>query len=214
MTKVGISILSSDFMNLENELTSIEKSGVDYIHIDIMDGHFVPNLTFGPDMVAQIKKTTSLPLDVHLMMTNPEDYIEQFAIVGASIITVHYEACNQLEEVLELIRRHGCKPGLAIKPTTDAKVIKKYLDKVSLVLQMTVEPGFGGQAFIEDTLENIQVLNKIRDEMNYKYDIEVDGGINAGTGRICVETGVDVLIVGSFYINASNRIKVVQELKR
>ncbi|WP_192983876.1 ribulose-phosphate 3-epimerase [Marinilactibacillus psychrotolerans] len=213
MTEIGISILSSDLLNLEKEIKSIEKSKADYIHIDIMDGHFVPNLTFGPDIVAQVKRMTKIPLDVHLMIDNPARYIETFASVGADILTVHYEACNQLDEVLSLIRRHGCKPGLAIKPTTSVESIKKYLDKVSLVLQMTVEPGFGGQAFIEATLENLQMLDLHRTHHHLSYMIEVDGGINKVTGKKCVNAGADVLAVGSYYINALNREKIIQELK-
>lgn len=214
MTKIGISILSSDLLNLEKEIKSIEQSNVDYIHIDVMDGHFVPNLTFGPDIVAQIKRVTNIPLDVHLMINHPEKYIETFASVGADILTVHYEACDQLDEVLSLIRRHGCKPGLAIKPTTNIESIKKYLDKVSLVLQMTVEPGFGGQTFIEDTLENLQVLDQYRSNHHLSYMIEVDGGINNITGKVCVNAGTDILAVGSYYINALNREKAIQELKK
>lgn len=214
MTKISVSILSTDLLNLEKEIRSIEESKADYIHVDVMDGHFVPNLTFGPDIVRQINQVSVIPQDVHLMISHPENYIERFASAGASIITVHYETCARLTDVLDLITRHGCKAGLAINPTTDVDSIVGYLDKVSLVLQMTVEPGFGGQAFIEETLDNITKLNQIRDEKDYKYVIEVDGGINKETGNHCINAGVDILVIGSYFINAFNRYNVISEFKQ
>lgn len=214
MTKIGVSILSSDLMNLEKEIRSIEESKADYIHVDVMDGHFVPNLTFGPDIVRQINQISVIPQDVHLMMSNPEKYIERFASVGASIITVHYETCTRLNEVLDLITRHGCKAGLAINPTTNVDSIVDHLDKISLVLQMTVEPGFGGQSFIEETLDNITTLNHIRKDNGYNYLIEVDGGINKDTGYKCIDSGVDILVIGSHFIQSPNRYNVISELKQ
>jgi ribulose-phosphate 3-epimerase len=214
MTEIAISILSSDFLQLKKEIRSIESSGANWIHIDVMDGHFVPNLTFGPDVVNQISQGTSLPLDVHLMMTEPQKYVERFAASRAEIISVHYEACKEnLEEVLHLIRRHGCKPGVVINPTTNVQVLEPYLDDLFLVLQMTVEPGFGGQSFIEDTLENIRWLRDMRHQHRYNYKIEVDGGINMKTAEKCIHSGVDMLVIGSYFIHSSNREETIKELK-
>lgn len=213
MTEIGISILSSDFLNLGKELATIEEAGAGWIHIDVMDGHFVPNVTFGPDVVEQVGKVSTLPLDVHLMMKEPENYIERFASAGAKVISVHYEACKEeLPKVLQLIRRHGCQPGVVINPTTDAQILAPYLEDVYLVLQMTVEPGFGGQSFIEDTLLNIRKLRDLRDQHTYSFKIEVDGGINLETAKQCVEEGTDILVVGSYFINALDKEQVIKQL--
>ncbi|MER2002229.1 MAG: ribulose-phosphate 3-epimerase [Carnobacterium inhibens] len=212
MTVIATSILSADYMKLGAELESIEEAGVDYLHLDVMDGHFVPNITFGPEMVAQMNKQTQLPLDVHLMIENPEKTIFQYAKSGASIISVHYEACEDVEKVINLIKKNGCKAGIVINPDTPAEKIKEFLADVSLVLQMTVTPGFGGQKFIDTTLKNIKKLTQWREEKGYDFLIEVDGGINKKTAAICIENGVDVLVVGSYFIDAPNRRKLVKEL--
>lgn len=214
MTKVGVSILSADYMNFTTELKSINQSGAEYLHLDIMDGHFVPNMTFGPEMVRQMSRECSLPLDVHLMIEKPERFIKEFAEAGAEIITVHYEAClDNLDEVLSSIKEHGCKPGIAINPDTSAEKIKKYISEIDLILQMTVFPGFGGQKFIESTLDNIKQLSKWREEENLSYMIEVDGGINFSTAADCVNSGVDLLVAGSFFIDSDNKNELVKELQ-
>lgn len=214
MTLIATSILSADYMNFAKELQSIEEATVDYLHIDVMDGHFVPNITFGPEMVAQMYKYTSLPLDVHLMIADPEKYIKEFAEAGSKIISVHYEACGaDLGKVIKLIKSYGCEAGIVINPDTSAEKIKDYLKDVSLVLQMTVKPGFGGQKFIESTLANIRQLARWRNEYNHHFVIEVDGGINSETAVKCVDAGVDVLVAGSFFIDSPDRKALVKELK-
>lgn len=214
MIKTAISILSADYMKFGEEIKSIEESGADYLHIDVMDGHFVPNITFGSGMVSQMHKHTSLPIDVHLMMTDPGEYIKDFANAGSQLISVHYEACgDKLGEVIELIKENGCEAGIVINPDTTAEKIKKYLNRVSFVLQMTVKPGFGGQKFIKETLDNIRLLNQWREEEKYKFVIEVDGGINEETAAECVRAGVDILVVGSFYVKATNPKKIITKLK-
>lgn len=214
MTLIATSILSADYMNFAKELQSIEEAAVDYLHIDVMDGNFVPNITFGPEMVAQMHKHTSLPLDVHLMIADPEKYIKEFAKAGSKIISVHYEACGaDLEKVIKLIKSYGCEAGIVINPDTSAEKIKDYLKDVSLVLQMTVNPGFGGQKFIESTLDNIRRLDQWRNEYNHHFVIEVDGGINSETAVKCVDAGVDVLVVGSFFIDSPDRQALVKGMK-
>lgn len=206
MTKVGVSILSANYMKLGDELERIEQSNPDYLHIDIMDGHFVPNITFGPEMVHQMNQTTSLPLDVHLMIEFPEKYIKAFAEAGAKIISVHYEACSKrITEIIDLIHSCGVKAGIVINPDTPAERIKPYIHKVELILQMTVYPGFGGQKFNASTLGNIQQPAHWKDEFNLSYDIEVDGGINEETAPLCVDAGVNILVAGSFFIDSTNK---------
>ena len=203
MSKVYIapSILSADFNNLGNEIKLIEKLGAEYLHFDVMDGHFVPNISFGVPVLANIAHTHKMINDVHIMISEPLKYIEKFAQAGADIITFHYEACddeNQVNRVIDLIHKHNVKAGISIKPNTPVEVLEPFLKDVDLVLVMSVEPGFGGQSFISSALDKISFLRKKIEQNNYKYVIEVDGGINAETGKLCKEAGVDILVAGSY----------------
>ncbi|WP_314068543.1 ribulose-phosphate 3-epimerase [uncultured Vagococcus sp.] len=217
MTQVAPSILAADFTQLGTEIIDVDQSGADFIHIDSMDGHFVPNVTFGPDVVKAIRGKTTKVLDCHLMFANPDEYIEAFSQAGADIITVHYEACPHIHRTIQLIKEQGIKAGVALNPGTAPSLLRTILPDVDLVLQMTVDPGYGGQSFIEGTLDNIAQLDQMRREKELSYLLEVDGGINQLTGRQCVEAGVDILVAGSYIFNQSDRsvpIKKLKELER
>ncbi|NEW62795.1 ribulose-phosphate 3-epimerase [Granulicatella sp. zg-ZJ] len=211
--QVAPSILSADFANLERDVKLVEHYGVDLIHIDAMDGHFVPNLTLGPNIVEALRKVTNLPLDCHLMISNPDQYIDAFAKAGADIISVHYEACTHLHRVLQQIKQAGVKSGVVINPATPVSAIEPILADVDLVLVMTVNPGFGGQAFITSTLDKIRQLDTLRKERKYTYVIEVDGGINDKTAQLCHEAGVDIVVAGSYIYNAPNIEQAILSLK-
>ena len=213
MIKVAPSILSADFTDLKNEIEKVEKAGADYLHVDIMDGMFVPNITFGQGMVSAIKRVASVPLDVHLMIEKPERYIEEFAAAGADIITVHLEATVHLNRTLQQIKDCGVKAAVSINPHTPIENIINVLDMVDMVLIMTINPGFSGQKFIENTLEKITQLKKIIDEKGYNIDIEVDGGINEKTAKKVVAAGANVLVAGSFVYGATDTKKAIQLLK-
>lgn len=195
MVLVAPSILSADFSRLREEVIALEQAGADMLHIDVMDGHYVPNLTFGPQIVKTVKDCTSLPLDVHLMVKEPEKMTEWFAASGADIITVHAEACVHLDRTLRHIRSLGCRAGVSLNPSTPEQTLEYVLDDVDLVLVMTVNPGFGGQSFIREQLAKISRLRDMRRERDFL--IEVDGGINALTGAECVAAGADVLVAGT-----------------
>ncbi|MGG5342719.1 ribulose-phosphate 3-epimerase [Enterococcus sp. AZ192] len=202
--KLAPSILSADFANLERDIQLVEKLGADYIHVDVMDGQFVPNITLGPNVVSAIRPTTKLPLDVHLMIVQPENYIEEFAKAGADIITVHQESTPHIHRAVQMIKASGVKAGVVINPGTPLSAIEYVLDLVDQVLIMTVNPGFGGQSFIESSLDKIAQLKEWKDTKGYTYDIEVDGGIEPETARRCKEAGANVFVAGSYIYNSES----------
>lgn len=211
--KIAPSILSADFANLERDIKLVEQYGADLIHIDAMDGHFVPNITLGPNVVSAIRKITNLTLDCHLMIANPEQYIDAFAKAGADIITIHYEATNHLHKALQQIKSHQIKCGVVINPATPVCVIEPILNMVDVVLVMTVNPGFGGQSFINETLLKIKQLDNLRKVHHYLYEIEVDGGINDKTVKLCQENGVDIAVAGSYIYDALDIKQAIESLK-
>jgi ribulose-phosphate 3-epimerase len=198
------SILSADFSKLALEIAAAERGGGTAIHIDIMDGHFVPNLTMGPPVVKSLRKVTNLPLDCHLMIENPDDFIAEFADAGANWISVHYEACRHLHRSLELISQHGMKPGVVINPATRADFLVEILPMVHLVLVMSVNPGFGGQKFIPFSLDKIRDLAELRADLDLNFRIEVDGGVAHDTIASVVEAGADLLVAGSAVFSSGN----------
>lgn len=212
-TFISASILSADFSKLSEELKRAEQSNVDMIHFDVMDGHFVPNISFGIPVLQSIKKCTGITFDVHLMITNPFDYIEQFAKAGADIITFHAEASSDIEKTIDKIHSHGLKAGISIKPATPCETIYPFLEKLDMVLIMTVEPGFGGQGFIESTLAKISQLKKYIDEKGYNIDIQVDGGINDKTATLVKTAGANNLVSGSYLFNSEDMALAVKLLK-
>ncbi|MBQ8165002.1 MAG: ribulose-phosphate 3-epimerase [Clostridia bacterium] len=213
MNKVAPSILSADFSVLEQEIKKVADAGADLIHIDVMDGHFVPNLTFGAPIVKCIRKVTDLPFDVHLMIENPERYLEDFKNAGADIITVHAEACIHLNVVIQKIKSMGVKAGVAINPATPLCAIENVLNDVDMVLLMSVNPGFGGQSYINSVTDKIRELRKICDEKGIEIDIEVDGGIDKITASRASEAGANILVAGSAIYGAENISEMISVIK-
>ncbi|AVQ99000.1 ribulose-phosphate 3-epimerase [Oceanobacillus iheyensis] len=213
MVKIAPSILSADFAKLGEEIKEVENGGADYIHVDVMDGHYVPNITIGPLIVEAIRPITSLPLDVHLMIENPDSYIPAFANAGADIITVHQEASQHLHRSIQLIKDNGVKAGVVINPATPVEMLYPILPEVDLVLLMSVNPGFGGQSFIPSTVDRIKQVADFRKTHNLSFEIEVDGGINAMTAKQCTDVGADVLVAGSAVFNPTNRHEAILEIK-
>jgi ribulose-phosphate 3-epimerase len=197
MVKIAPSILSADFARLGEEIAAVEKAGADYIHIDVMDGHFVPNITIGPLIVEAIRPVTKLPLDVHLMIENPDQYIEAFAKAGADYITVHVEACRHLHRTIHHIKSFGIKAGVVLNPATPVNTLQHILKDIDMVLLMSVNPGFGGQKFIPEVLPKIKKVKEMADSIGKEIEIEIDGGVNSETAKLCVEAGANVLVAGS-----------------
>jgi ribulose-phosphate 3-epimerase len=214
MVKIAPSILSADFAKLGEEIKDVERGGADYIHIDVMDGHFVPNITIGPLIVNAVRPITSLPLDVHLMIENPDQFIVEFAKAGADYITVHVEACKHLHRTIQLIKDQGVKAGVVLNPATPIETIKHILPDVDMVLLMTVNPGFGGQKFIASVLPKIKELSEMIATLGLSIEIEVDGGVNEETAKLCIEAGANVLVAGSAVFNQEDRAQAISKLKK
>jgi len=213
MVKIAPSILSADFARLGDEILDVEKGGADYIHVDVMDGHFVPNITIGPLIVEAIRPITSLPLDVHLMIESPDRYIPMFAKAGADILSVHVEACPHLHRTIHLIKEHNLKAGVVLSPHTPVEMIEHILEDVDLVLLMTVNPGFGGQKFIHTVLPKIKRVAQLVKERKLNIEIEVDGGVNEQTAILCREAGANVLVAGSAIYNKEDRAAAIRAIR-
>ena len=215
MAILSPSILSCDYMNMQRDFAACKEHGCKWLHVDIMDGHFVPNLSFGYSLVQSMRPVTDLVLDVHLMIDTPIKYAENFCKAGADYLTIHVEADTpeNVKKTLELIRSLGVKPGIVVKPKTPAEAIAEYLPMVDMVLVMTVEPGFGGQKFMADMMPKLKQLRAMLDEVNPACHLEVDGGVDLVTGEICKENGADVLVAGSAYFKAADKTEFVQKIE-
>ena len=205
--KIAPSILSADFGRLGEQVAEAERAGADYVHVDIMDGHFVPNITMGPLVVQAVRRATSLPLDVHMMIASPERYVDEFVDAGADIITVHVEACTHLHRVVHQIRENGAKAGAALNPATPPSAVEEVLADLDQVLVMTVNPGFGGQAFIHGAVDKIRRVRKRLDALGLDTDLEVDGGISGATAKTAVDAGARVLVAGSAVYNDNTSVE-------
>lgn len=212
MKKILPSILAADFSNLGKEIIEMEKIGVDMFHIDVMDGHFVPNISFAFPIISSIRKITNKIFDVHLMIDNPENYVERICDTGADMISFHIESTNHADRVIQLIKNKGKKAGIAINPQTSVDSIIYLLSTVDYVLVMSVNPGFGGQKFISYVVDKISILDSIRKEKKYNFLIEVDGGINIETSKICKDKGADLLVCGSFLFASDDKENTYKEL--
>jgi len=214
MVLVAPSILSADFSKLGEEIKAVENAGADWIHIDVMDGHFVPNITIGPVVVSKIRKISDIFFDVHLMIEHPGKYVEQFTKAGADLITIHAESCDNILSTINKVKDLGCKAGVSINPETSSDVIKEIIQNVDLVLIMSVHPGFGGQSFIEDVLPKIKKTRDMISKMDKEIYLEVDGGINDKTAKTAVECGANVLVAGNFVFRNTSYKDVIQSLKQ
>ncbi|AXF55431.1 ribulose-phosphate 3-epimerase [Salicibibacter kimchii] len=213
MVKIAPSILAADFASLKEEIMSVEAAGADMIHVDVMDGHFVPNITIGPMVVEASRRSTALPLDVHLMIEQPDNFIPAFVQAGADIVTVHAEACPHLHRTLHVIKEQGAKAGVAINPHTPVDVLQHVLKDIDLVLLMTVNPGFGGQSFIRGVLEKITAVQTMAEEKNENIWIEVDGGIDDETALLCSRAGANLLVAGSYVFKHEVRADALRKLR-
>ena len=202
MVKIAPSILAADLLDIKNEVINVDDAGAEFIHIDVMDGHFVPNLSFGYNMVKTLRPITKKILDVHLMISPVEPFIKEFINAGSDIISFHPEADKNTKEIISTIKKSNCKVGIAVHPNIKIEEIKEFLNDVDLVIIMTVIPGFGGQKFLEDQVNKISELKEIRKNINANYEIEIDGGINYQTSKICIDKGADILVAGSYVYGA------------
>lgn len=210
---IAPSILSADFANIQKEVEMLNASEADFIHVDIMDGVFVPNISFGFPVMEAIKRHATKPLDVHLMIVNPDQYLEAFKKAGAEVISVHYEACNHLHRTLQAIRQLGCKVGVALNPHTSVELLEDVIEEIDLVCMMSVNPGFGGQKFIQNTYGRVKKLRSIIERRGASTLIEIDGGVNQSNGPLLKEAGADVLVAGSFVFSSANPLETINDLK-
>lgn len=210
---IAPSVLSCDFANIQRDVEMINNSNADWFHVDIMDGVFVPNMSFGFPVIKAIKKHATKPLDVHLMIVNPDQYIQQFADSGADILTVHYEACPHLHRTVQAIRAAGMKAGVALSPHTSVNLLENVINDIDMVLIMSVNPGFGGQKFIHNACNKVQQVKELSKKHNTETLIEVDGGVNLDTGKQLLEAGADILVAGSFVFNSNNPTETIVDLK-
>jgi len=214
MKKIAPSILSADFGRLAEEVKAVEEAGADYIHVDVMDGRFVPNITIGPLVVESLRKVTSLPLDVHLMIVEPEKYIKDFANAGSDIITIHAEATPHLNRAIQMIKEEGKKAGVSINPATPVFNLEEVILDIDLILIMTVNPGFGGQKFIENTLDKIAITRELLNKAESNAELEVDGGIKVENIKRVSDAGADVFVAGSAVFNSSDYKKTIADMKK